>query len=97
MQYGYARVSTQEQDLQLQIDALRKVGVDFLFEKRKSSTNPRRPHADEAIRLLNREDGLVASDAWHTRRDHSMPPESAGKVSAAQAPGKRYDPPAIFF
>jgi DNA invertase Pin-like site-specific DNA recombinase len=32
--YGYARVSTQEQELHTQIDALRKAGVDFVFEEK---------------------------------------------------------------
>ena len=33
MKYGYARVSTKEQNLDLQIDALRKVGCQKIFHE----------------------------------------------------------------
>lgn len=59
MKYGYARVSTQDQDLQLQIDALRKVGVDFVFEEKKSGGDARRPVLEKAISALSRGDVFV--------------------------------------
>ncbi len=49
MRYGYARVSTIEQNTGLQIDALEKSGVDFLFQEQKSGKSLKRP---ELIALL---------------------------------------------
>ncbi len=37
--WGYARVSTDDQDLRMQIDALNKYGVDGIFEEKKSGKN----------------------------------------------------------
>ena len=51
MRYGYARVSTIEQNTGLQIDALEKSGVDFLFQEQKSGKSLKRP---ELIALLTK-------------------------------------------
>lgn len=36
MKYGYARVSRPNQNLDLQLDALRNYGVDYIFEEKIS-------------------------------------------------------------
>ncbi|BCD32508.1 hypothetical protein BC30102_p1006 (plasmid) [Bacillus cereus] len=36
MKFGYARVSTQDQSLSLQLDALAHYGVDQTFEEKES-------------------------------------------------------------
>jgi DNA invertase Pin-like site-specific DNA recombinase len=48
---GYARVSTREQNLDLQIDALRKAGVleDNLWVEKVSGVSARRPARDKAL------------------------------------------------
>jgi DNA invertase Pin-like site-specific DNA recombinase len=48
---GYARVSTREQNLDLQIDALRKAGVleDNLWVEKVSGVSSRRPARDKAL------------------------------------------------
>ena len=44
MLVGYARVSTQEQDLALQLDALHGAGCNKVFEEKASGCrNPRSP------------------------------------------------------
>ena len=46
MLIGYARVSTQEQDLALQLDALREVGCNKVFEEKAPGAQGRpRIHA----------------------------------------------------
>lgn len=59
MIFGYARVSTQEQNLDLQIDALNKYGVDKIFEEKISGTMTKRPVLDELMRYLRPGDTLV--------------------------------------
>ena len=42
MHIGYARVSTQDQDLSLQYDALRQVQCDNIYEDKASGTHASR-------------------------------------------------------
>jgi DNA invertase Pin-like site-specific DNA recombinase len=56
---GYARVSTQEQDLALQRDALAGIGCDEVFEDRVSGARVERPGLSETMQHLRRGDTLV--------------------------------------
>jgi DNA invertase Pin-like site-specific DNA recombinase len=58
---GYARVSTEGQNLDLQIEALRKAGVlpDNLHVEKVSGASKRRPELDNAIKDLRDGDTLV--------------------------------------
>lgn len=49
MRYGYARVSTPEQCLNLQLDALRSYGVDLICEEKISGKNKIKPVLDALI------------------------------------------------
>lgn len=60
MMLGYARVSTDEQNADLQIDALTKSGCErILLDKGVSGNRQHRPALDEAIGLLQKGDTLV--------------------------------------
>jgi len=61
MLIGYARVSTTDQNPDLQIDALLKVGVDqrHIFEDRMSGLRADRPKLNEALAFLADGDVLV--------------------------------------
>lgn len=59
MQYGYARVSTQEQENHTQIDALRQAGVDFVFEEKKSGGSTKRPVLEAVLCKLQPGDIFV--------------------------------------
>lgn len=50
MKYGYARVSTKDQVLDLQIDALKKVGCHKIFQEVAKGAKTDRP---EWIKLLD--------------------------------------------
>ena len=58
---GYARVSTVEQNLDLQLDALRRAGVkeDNIHIEKLSAASKKRPALDDAIRDLRPGDVLV--------------------------------------
>jgi DNA invertase Pin-like site-specific DNA recombinase len=43
MKIGYARVSTQDQKLELQLDALTQQGCELVFQEKKSGKNKERP------------------------------------------------------
>lgn len=59
MKIGYARVSTEDQHLDLQCDALRKAGCDRIVEEKKSGANTRRPALTALLRALRPGDTLV--------------------------------------
>ena len=59
MLIGYARVSTHEQNLILQIDALKKNGCKKIFEDKVSGVAAARPGIDEAVSFLRKGDTLV--------------------------------------
>ena len=57
---GYARVSTNEQDVALQLDALKAAGVTRVFEDRGvSGAKTERPGLNEALAFLREGDTLV--------------------------------------
>src|ERR1700746_4023992 len=58
---GYARVSTNAQELQLQTDALLKAGCSkkLIFIDKVSGARPARPGLDECLRQLREGDTLV--------------------------------------
>jgi DNA invertase Pin-like site-specific DNA recombinase len=59
MTIGYARVSTQEQTLDLQKDALLKAGCDRVFEDTMSGAKAERPGLQEALDFIREGDVLV--------------------------------------
>jgi DNA invertase Pin-like site-specific DNA recombinase len=59
MLIGYARVSTDDQNLDLQRDALTHSGCDHLFEDQLSGARSERPGLHQAIQYARRGDTLV--------------------------------------
>ena len=59
MIFGYARVSTQDQNLDLQIDALKQYGVDQIFQEKMTGTKRERPQLDEMLKYLRKGDTVV--------------------------------------
>lgn len=59
MLIGYARVSTQDQNLLLQIEALKKAGCEKIFDDKISSDLQERPGLAQALDILRSGDTLV--------------------------------------
>lgn len=59
MQIGYARVSTQDQDLSLQLDALQQIGCEKIFTEKASGAQRDRPELKAALDYLRSGDTLV--------------------------------------
>jgi DNA invertase Pin-like site-specific DNA recombinase len=56
---GYARISTDDQKFDLQLDALAKAGVDDVYKDMLSGKNADRPQLAECLRALRAGDTLV--------------------------------------
>ena len=59
MLVGYARVSTQEQDLALQLDALKSAGCEKVYEEKASGAQRERPELKAALGYMRQGDTLV--------------------------------------
>lgn len=59
MLIGYARVSTQDQNLELQFDALNKSGCKKIFEDRVSGSRAERPGLNKLLEMLRDGDTFV--------------------------------------
>ena len=59
MNIGYARVSTEDQSLDLQLDALTAHGCECLYEEHASGKNADRPELDQVLKALRPGDTLT--------------------------------------
>lgn len=82
MLVGYARVSTPDQNLDLQRDALRQAGCDRIFTDVASGVQTERPGLAEALAFLRAEDLLVV---WKLDRLGRSLKDLIEQVTALQA------------
>lgn len=59
MKLGYARVSTQDQNLALQLDALKTAGCDKVYQEKVSGATVERPELGKLLELIREGDTLV--------------------------------------
>jgi DNA invertase Pin-like site-specific DNA recombinase len=59
MKVGYARVSTQDQNLDLQVQALTDAGCSVIFEEKESGSKSSRPELEKALAVSKAGDTLV--------------------------------------
>ncbi|ELQ9311980.1 recombinase family protein [Serratia marcescens] len=59
MMIGYARVSTQDQNLDLQTEALTRAGCEKIYEDKISGVRAERPGLDLALEMFREGDTLV--------------------------------------
>ena len=59
MKFGYARVSTKDQNLALQMDALKREGCQTIFQEKMSGTKSNRPELRKMMEQLRADDVIV--------------------------------------
>ncbi|MDR7237317.1 recombinase family protein [Neobacillus drentensis] len=59
MRIGYARVSKTEQNLDLQLDTLKKAGAEEIFHEKMSGKRDDRPELNRLLQYLRKGDSLV--------------------------------------
>ncbi|MFP7307080.1 recombinase family protein, partial [Enterococcus faecalis] len=59
MIFGYARVSTNDQNLNMQIDALRNVQTDKIFKEKITGTRKDRPELAELLKVIRPGDTII--------------------------------------
>lgn len=59
MKYGYARVSTMHQDLEAQLQALKRENCDVIYKEKFTGTKKARPEFNELLEVLEDGDTLV--------------------------------------
>ncbi|AOA04114.1 recombinase family protein [Carnobacterium maltaromaticum] len=59
MIFGYARVSTEDQNLNLQIDELTQHGIDKLFQEKVTGSKRDRPQLEDMVKGLREGDSVV--------------------------------------
>ena len=87
MLIGYARVSTQDQNLELQRDALNKAGCKKIFEDKISGARADRPGLVMALEILREDDTLVV---WKLDRLGRSVKQLVGLVSDLQKQGVQF-------
>ena len=59
MKIGYARVSTKEQHLDMQLEALKAAGCEKIFSEKMTGRQQNRPELDACLNFLREGDTLV--------------------------------------
>ena len=68
---GYARVSTRDQNLHAQLDALADAGAEKIFEEKQSGKTPKRPQLERMLEQLRTGDVVVVTK--YDRLARSLP------------------------
>ena len=71
MIFGYARVSTQEQNLDAQLEALSRAGAERIFSEKISGKDAKRPELQALVSQLRR--GDVVTVTKYDRLSRSLP------------------------
>lgn len=66
--YGYARVSTQEQNLARQLKQLNEYGCEYIFEEKTSGATTDRPELQRMMESLQIDDVIVVTDLTRISR-----------------------------
>lgn len=85
MKIGYARVSTEDQNLDIQLTALKKAGCKVVFREKISGTKWERPELHKMLLSLDAGDIVVVSRLDRLARSTKMLLEITEKIMAVKA------------
>ncbi|HEY8689632.1 MAG TPA: recombinase family protein [Clostridium sp.] len=68
MEFGYARVSTQEQNLDRQLDSLNSAGAEEIIQEKITGTKADRPELNRLLDKLRKGDVILVSDLTRLSR-----------------------------
>ena len=68
MKIGYARVSTQDQNLERQTDQLQQLGCERIFQEKITGSKKERPELDKLLDLLRTGDIIVVTELTRLSR-----------------------------
>lgn len=68
MKIGYARVSTEEQNLDRQIDILKQIGCGRIYEEKVSGIKKERPELNKMLDQIRTGDVIIISDLTRLSR-----------------------------
>jgi len=68
MKFGYARVSTHDQNLERQIDQLQSFGCERIFQEKITGSKKDRPELDKLLDQLRPDDVIVVSELTRLSR-----------------------------
>ena len=66
--FGYARVSTEIQNLDRQMDALKKYGVDIIYNEKMTGTKKDRPELTKMLERMTANDTVVVESLYRLGR-----------------------------
>lgn len=84
MKIGYARVSTKDQNLSLQLDALEKIGCTEIYQEKTTGSTKERPQLQKMIEQLREGDIIVV---WKLDRLARSLKDLVGLVNEIQGKG----------
>ncbi len=84
MKIGYASVSTKDQDLALQLDALKKIGCSEIYQEKMTGSSKERPQLQKMIDQLREGDVIVV---WKLDRLARSLKDLVGLVNEIQDKG----------
>jgi len=93
MKLGYARVSTEDQGLEIQCQRLSSAGCELLFEEKISGAARNRPALEKLLDQLRKDDVLVVSRLDRLARSTAELLRIAEKVTEKQAGLQSLDEP----
>ncbi|KXU29132.1 resolvase, partial [Sphingobium sp. AM] len=85
MKIGYARVSTEEQNLDMQLTALRKAGCKKIFQEKISGTKWERPELHKMLDIVDTDDIVVVWRLDRLARSTKMLLEITDRILEAGA------------
>lgn len=85
MKIGYARVSTEEQSLDIQLTALRKAGCKKIFQEKVSGTKWERPELHKMLEVLRAGDVVVVWRLDRLARSTKMLLEITDRIMSSEA------------